>query len=124
MSPIFFATPAADTNGHLFVTSNSGTIYKFSTSGSLLSSVKPNAFETGAPAIASDGAMWVSLGVDILGSTQLARWRTDGTLELYYLPIYDPTESITAPAISAITRGPDGNLWYTRGAFVGKITGY
>lgn len=74
-------------------------------------------------AFGPDGALWISgaIAPNTTCDPVVERNTTNGGAALLELPIacdafYSPVAPITAFII-----GPDGNLWYTRGSFVGKI---
>ena len=64
-----------------------------------------------------DANVWVTLYSTLLPQSQLLKLAPDGTMTLYTLP-----QATAWPY--GITRGPDGNLWFTEvnGNRIGKIT--
>lgn len=69
-----------------------------------------------------DNALWISLGSALPGTCNpvLGHMTTSGSFAMLVLPNCAPAGSIV-PQPNALVIGPDGNLWYTRDRFVGKI---
>lgn len=72
-------------------------------------------------AFAGDGALWVSSGYSPTCSPPVVRITTSGASAMLLLPVVCDPLSGPAPTVTSFATGPDGNLWYTRGAYVGKI---
>jgi virginiamycin B lyase len=95
-----------------------GSINKMDQNGNILGQVFLQGYPGTFGQIASAGnAVWTGIGTDASGHPALARWATTGA---YSQLILEPTGSGSG-AVSGLTLGPDGNLWYTRGSNVGKI---
>ncbi len=69
-----------------------------------------------------DNALWISLGSALPGSCNpvLGHMTASGSFAMLVLPNCAPAGSIL-PQPNALVIGPDGNLWYTRDRFVGKV---
>jgi hypothetical protein len=69
-----------------------------------------------------DNALWISLGSAVPGicNPVLGHMTTSGSFAMLVLPNCAPAGSIL-PQPNALVTGPDGNLWYTRDRFVGKV---
>jgi hypothetical protein len=93
------------------------TIYKFSIKDKLLKRYANRYLAYGFDALNYyRGAFWVTLGGDRSGRPLIGRLGPNGSFNLFALPI--PKANA---AVSAMTAGPDGHLWYLRGTKVGEI---
>ena len=69
-----------------------------------------------------DGALWASGPGTAYCEPEVERITTTGTYAVLELPISCDNMSGPAPPVTSFVSGPDGNLWYTRDKFVGKVT--
>jgi hypothetical protein len=96
---------------------NIWTILRYSLDGRKLPGFKRVILARGVGAIAYyRGSIWIALGGDEKGRPNLGRLTPLGNYSEVSLPIVGPTY-----AISALTGGPDGRLWYLRGHCIGEI---
>jgi streptogramin lyase len=94
-----------------------GSIYKFSIKDKLLKTYRNRYLAYGFDALNSyHGAIWVTLGGDRSSRPLIGRLGANGSFSLFALPF--PKANA---AVSAMTAGPDGHLWYLRGTKVGEI---
>jgi streptogramin lyase len=68
-----------------------------------------------------DGALWISGPGNAYCNPQVERITTSGSYAILQLPITCSNLNGPAPGITSFVIGPDGNLWYTRDKYVGKI---
>jgi streptogramin lyase len=69
-----------------------------------------------------DGAIWFTMGFTGDCHPQVGRATTSGVFAIFWLPVCAPIPGTIEPAPNAFVTGADKNLWYTRDAYVGKIT--
>jgi hypothetical protein len=74
-----------------------------------------------ALAFGPDGALWISGPGNSYCDPQVERVTTSGSFAILQLPIQCNNLNGPLPPVTSFVSGPDGNLWYTRDKFVGKI---
>jgi len=99
---------------------------RVSTSGVLSQVAAMNGDTGGGQAIGlgPDGAIWFSVWTSAATCPEIGRATVSGQIAYFFLPICQQLggSSTAGAQPSAFTIGPDGNLWYTRGSYIGKIT--
>jgi hypothetical protein len=96
---------------------NTSTIEKYTLGGKKLQAFKNMAFAFGfGTATYYHGNIWITLGGDDKARPNIGRLTPSGQFSEISLPFYAPTAAVTA-----LTLGPDGHLWYLRGHEVGEI---
>ncbi len=92
-----------------------GAIYRLSPAGQIVSAFR-SPWLTGYGALAYyNRAIWITLGGDAQGHPLLGRLDAHGKFSVVALPFVGGSE------VLALTKGPDGHLWYLRQHYVGKI---
>lgn len=98
------------------------TVVRVATDGTF-SSIAANVFPTSAvarPGFGPDGALWIPTIVGSSCDPAVQRVTPAGASATFMIPLpCDPASARLSP-VGALASG-DGFLWYTRGAFVGKI---
>lgn len=96
---------------------NTWTILRYALDGKKLREFRRVAFARGSGSIAYyHGSILIALGGDDKARPNLGRLTPSGNYSEFSLPFVGPTA-----AVSAVTGGPDGHLWYLRGQHVGEI---
>ena len=113
-------------DGQLYAIFGGQELTRESTSGVLSQVGAVNGDTGGGQAIGfgPDGAIWFSVWTSAPVCPEIGRATVSGQIAYFFLPVCQQLggSSTAGGQPSAFTIGPDGNLWYTRGSYIGKIT--